>query len=97
MIRNLKDTTQKNAEQDWLKTNLAKFSRMLQGQKDLLTVAKLILSEIFAPVACRARSRGGVLHALIRAKKKRCSSCSRAMRASWERQEARLRTSSSSK
>jgi HAMP domain-containing protein/signal transduction histidine kinase/CheY-like chemotaxis protein len=49
MIRNLKDTTQKNAEQDWLKTNLAKFSRMLQGQKDLLTVAKLILSEL-APV-----------------------------------------------
>jgi signal transduction histidine kinase/HAMP domain-containing protein/DNA-binding response OmpR family regulator len=49
MIRNLKDTTQKNAEQDWLKTNLAKFSRFLQGQKDLLTVAKLILSEL-APV-----------------------------------------------
>ena len=36
MIRNLKDTTQKNTEQDWLKTNLAKFTRMLQGQKDLL-------------------------------------------------------------
>jgi CheY-like chemotaxis protein/HAMP domain-containing protein/GAF domain-containing protein len=49
MIRNLKDTTQKNTEQDWLKTNLAKFTRMLQGQKDLLTVAKLILSEL-APV-----------------------------------------------
>ncbi len=49
MIRNLKDTTLKNSEQDWLKTNLAKFSRMLQGQKDLLTVAGLILSEL-APV-----------------------------------------------
>jgi HAMP domain-containing protein/signal transduction histidine kinase/DNA-binding response OmpR family regulator len=49
MIRNLKDTTQKNTEQDWLKTNLAKFSRMLQGQKDLLTVGQLILSEL-APV-----------------------------------------------
>jgi signal transduction histidine kinase/CheY-like chemotaxis protein/HAMP domain-containing protein len=49
MIRNLKDTTLKNSEQDWLKTNLAKFSRMLQGQKDLLTVGKLILSEL-APV-----------------------------------------------
>ncbi len=34
MIRNLRDTTQKNMEQDWLKTNLAKFSRMLQGQRD---------------------------------------------------------------
>jgi signal transduction histidine kinase/CheY-like chemotaxis protein len=49
MIRNLRDTTQKNTEQDWLKTNLAKFSRMLQGQKDLNTVARLILSEL-APV-----------------------------------------------
>jgi HAMP domain-containing protein/signal transduction histidine kinase/DNA-binding response OmpR family regulator len=49
MIGNLKDTTLKNAEQDWLKTNLAKFSRMLQGQKDLLTVGRLILSEL-APV-----------------------------------------------
>ncbi|MBA3683816.1 MAG: HAMP domain-containing protein [Planctomycetes bacterium] len=49
MIRNLRETTIKNNEQDWLKTNLAKFSRMLQGQKDLLTVGKLILSEL-APV-----------------------------------------------
>ena len=49
MIRNLKDTTQKNNEQDWLKTNLAKFTRMLQGQRDLMTVTKLILSEL-APV-----------------------------------------------
>ncbi len=49
MIRNLRDTTRKNTEQDWLKTNLAKFSRMLQGQKDLNTVGRLILSEL-APV-----------------------------------------------
>jgi HAMP domain-containing protein/signal transduction histidine kinase/ActR/RegA family two-component response regulator len=49
MIRNLKDTTLRNEEQDWLKTNLAKFTRMLQGQRDLLTVGKLILSEL-APV-----------------------------------------------
>ena len=49
MIANLRETTQKNAEQDWLKTNLAKFTRMLQGERDLLTVARLILSEL-APV-----------------------------------------------
>src|SRR6185436_5921159 len=49
MIRNLKDTTIKNNEQDWLKTNLAKFTRMLQGQRDMLAVGKLILSEL-APV-----------------------------------------------
>ncbi|HEX7072293.1 MAG TPA: HAMP domain-containing protein, partial [Rhodothermales bacterium] len=46
MIRNLKDTTRKNAEQDWLKTNLTRFTQLLQGQKELLPVAKLILSEI---------------------------------------------------
>ncbi len=46
MIVNLKDTTLKNAEQDWLKTNLAKFSRMLQGQKNMITVGRLILSEL---------------------------------------------------
>src|SRR5262245_37308703 len=49
MIRNLKDTTLKNSEQDWLKTNLAKFTRMLQGQRDLLAVSRMILSEL-APV-----------------------------------------------
>ena len=53
MIRNLKDTTLKNTEQDWLKTNLAKFSRMLQGQKDLLTVGRLILSELAPVVAAQ--------------------------------------------
>jgi HAMP domain-containing protein/signal transduction histidine kinase/CheY-like chemotaxis protein len=46
MIRNLKDQTLKNAEQDWLKTNLARFSRMLQGERDLATVTNLIMSEL---------------------------------------------------
>jgi HAMP domain-containing protein len=38
MIANLKETTLRNQEQDWLKSNLAKFTQMLQGQKDLKTV-----------------------------------------------------------
>jgi signal transduction histidine kinase/HAMP domain-containing protein len=46
MIRNLKETTQKNMEQDWLKTNIATHTRMLQGQRDLRTVADLILTEV---------------------------------------------------
>jgi len=46
MIGNLKDTTQKNAEQDWLKTNLAKFSGMMQGQRNIVSVAQLIMSEL---------------------------------------------------
>ncbi|HEX8552342.1 MAG TPA: HAMP domain-containing protein [Abditibacteriaceae bacterium] len=46
MIGNLKETTQKNEEQDFLKTNLARFSRMMQGQKSLESVARLIMSEV---------------------------------------------------
>ncbi len=53
MIRNLKDTTRKNSEQDWLKTNLARFSRMLQGQRDLNAVGRLILSELAPVVAAQ--------------------------------------------
>jgi len=60
MIRNLRDTTQKNTETDWLKTNLAKFSRMLQGQKDLNTVGRLILSEL-APVVTAQHAEFHVL------------------------------------
>jgi GAF domain-containing protein len=46
MILNLKEQTLKNAEQDWLKTNLARFSRMLQGERDLATISNLIMSEL---------------------------------------------------
>ena len=46
MIVNLKETTQKNQEQDWLKTNLAKFSSMMQGQKNLEAVSRMIMSEL---------------------------------------------------
>ncbi|MBA2732155.1 MAG: response regulator, partial [Acidobacteria bacterium] len=46
MIINLKETTQKNTEQDWLKTNLARFTRMLQGQRDMTTVSQMVLSEL---------------------------------------------------
>ena len=46
MIYNLRVTTETNQEQDWLKTNLAKFTRMLQGQRDLSTVGRMLLSEL---------------------------------------------------
>jgi CheY-like chemotaxis protein len=46
MIQNLRATTDQNTEQDWLKTNLAKFTRMLQGQRDLMTVGQILLSEL---------------------------------------------------
>jgi signal transduction histidine kinase/DNA-binding response OmpR family regulator/HAMP domain-containing protein len=57
MIRNLKETTEHNTEQDWLKTNLARLTRTLQGQRDMVTVSRLLLSEL-APLV-------GSLHAVL--------------------------------
>lgn len=46
MIRNLRETTRQNIEQDWLKTNRERFTRMLQGQRDLSVASSMILSEL---------------------------------------------------
>ena len=46
MIQNLRDTTRKGTEQDWFKTNLARFTSMLQGQRDITVVTQLIMSEL---------------------------------------------------
>ena len=46
MIANLRETTERNKEQDWLKTNVARFTSMLQGQRDLVTVAKMLLGDL---------------------------------------------------
>ncbi|ATB27501.1 response regulator [Melittangium boletus] len=46
MLANLRDTTRKNTEQDWLKTNLTRITRMIQGQRELETVSRLILREL---------------------------------------------------
>jgi len=61
MIRNLKETTEKTTEQDWLKTNLTRFTRMLQGQRDPMTVSKLILSEL-APLV---HAEHGVFYGMV--------------------------------
>ena len=61
MIDNLRATTDRNQEQDWLKTNLAKFTRMLQGQRDLVTVGKLLLSEL-APLV---NARQGTVYQML--------------------------------
>src|ERR1700687_4361502 len=61
MIRNLRETTEKNTEQDWLKTNLARFARMLQGQRDPMTVSKMILSEL-APLV---NAEQGVFYGMV--------------------------------
>jgi signal transduction histidine kinase/HAMP domain-containing protein/ActR/RegA family two-component response regulator len=61
MIRNLRETTRQNTEQDWLKTNLERFTRMLQGQRDLDTVSSMILSEL-APLIS---AQHGVFYTLV--------------------------------
>jgi len=58
MIDNLRLTTDRNTEQDWLKTNLARFTNMLQGQRDLATVGRLLLSEL-APLV---NAQNGVIY-----------------------------------
>ncbi len=58
MIDNLRLTTDRNTEQDWLKTNLARFTNMLQGQRDLATVGRMLLSEL-APLV---ESQNGVIY-----------------------------------
>ncbi|HKW06968.1 MAG TPA: response regulator, partial [Candidatus Dormibacteraeota bacterium] len=61
MIGNLRQTTEKNEEQDWLKTNLTRFTRMLQGQRDPMTVSKMILSEL-APLV---HAEHGVFYGMV--------------------------------
>jgi HAMP domain-containing protein/CheY-like chemotaxis protein/signal transduction histidine kinase len=61
MIENLRQTTDRNTEQDWLKTNLAKFTSMLQGQRDLGSVGRLLLSEL-APLV---DAHQGVIYQLV--------------------------------
>ena len=58
MIDNLRLTTDRNTEQDWLKTNLARFTNMLQGQRDLTTVGRMLLSEL-APLV---NAQNGVIY-----------------------------------
>ena len=72
MIRNLRETTSRNAEQDWLKTNLAKFTRMMQGQKNLQTVSQMILSEL-APVVSAAH---GVFYTMDQTQRRRAAPAS---------------------
>ncbi|MCW2881702.1 MAG: sensor histidine kinase/response regulator [Sphaerisporangium sp.] len=53
MVSNLVATTKANQEQDWLKSNLARVSRLMQGHRDLMEVAKLIMSELTPLVSAR--------------------------------------------
>ena len=61
MIDNLRLTTDRNNEQDWLKTNLARLTGMLQGQRDLTTVGRMLLSEL-APLV---NAQQGVIYQMI--------------------------------
>ena len=61
MIDNLRLTTERNTDQDWLKTNLARFTGMLQGQRDLSTVGSVLLSELVPLV----RGHQGVIYQMV--------------------------------
>ena len=78
MIGNLRLTTERNTEQDWLKTNLAKFTNMLQGQRDLEAVGRLLLTEL-APLV---NAQLGVIYRMSEEENSR-SNCSPPMR--WTR------------
>ncbi|WP_406567129.1 HAMP domain-containing protein [Actinoallomurus rhizosphaericola] len=53
MVQSLRDSTRENQEQDWLKTNLAGIAGQMQGHRDLVTVAELIMDEITPLVAAQ--------------------------------------------
>ncbi|HEX2699431.1 MAG TPA: HAMP domain-containing protein [Acidimicrobiales bacterium] len=53
MIGNLAETTRLNEEQDWLKSNLARISGLMQGQRDLQAVSRLIMSELTPTVSAQ--------------------------------------------
>ncbi len=53
MIANLRETTRTNEEQDWLKTNLARISGLMQGRRDLLDVTSMIMSELTPVVSAQ--------------------------------------------
>ncbi|MEU7903363.1 HAMP domain-containing protein [Actinoplanes sp. NPDC049118] len=46
MVESLRETTRANQEQDWLKTNLARISSLMQGHRDLEVVASLVMTEL---------------------------------------------------
>jgi HAMP domain-containing protein/CheY-like chemotaxis protein len=63
MIANLRETTERNQEQDWLKTNIARFTSMLQGQRDLVTVGQTLLADLVPLV----RAQQGTIYQLAAA------------------------------
>ncbi len=53
MVQSLRETTKANQEQYWLKTNLARIGGLLQGHRDLATVAELIMDELIPLVGAQ--------------------------------------------
>ncbi|PNV36023.1 histidine kinase [Streptomyces sp. DH-12] len=53
MVESLRETTRANQEQDWLKTNLARVSGLMQGHRDLPVVAELIMDELVPLVSAQ--------------------------------------------
>src|SRR5215471_2311619 len=71
MVLSLRETTKANQEQDWLQTNLARIASLIQGHRDLVTVAELIMAELIPTVGAQhgafflAETNGGTMLRLI--------------------------------
>ncbi|MFE7095397.1 HAMP domain-containing protein [Streptomyces erythrochromogenes] len=53
MVGSLRESTRANQEQDWLKSNLARISGLMQGHRDLAAVAELVMDELTPLVAAQ--------------------------------------------
>ncbi|MBK3593720.1 MULTISPECIES: HAMP domain-containing protein [Streptomyces] len=53
MVGSLRETTRANQEQDWLKSNLARVSGLMQGHRDLELVGALVMEELTPLVAAQ--------------------------------------------
>src|SRR3712207_7015795 len=76
MIANLRETTRANEQQDWLNSNLARISGLMQGQRDLRTVSRMIMSELDRKSTRLNSSHANISYAVFCLKKKQ-TLCSR--------------------
>ncbi|HTI24197.1 MAG TPA: HAMP domain-containing protein, partial [Kutzneria sp.] len=53
MVQSLRETTRANQDQDWLKSNLARISELMQGRRDLAVVADLVMDQLTPLVGCQ--------------------------------------------
>src|ERR671937_3286613 len=53
MIVDLRESTQANEEQDWLNTNLARLSGLLQGRRSIEELGRIVLDELSPQISAQ--------------------------------------------